>query len=533
MAVRAAWRWLQDPCVVARFQKLCGLEQQEDAAVAAAAAAVAPCEEGETRSNNGGDHLDHRDGHEQQQRSTERCCNGLGTGADDDDDDDNDEVTVTTTTTTMTNGTSNRDLASSRKARHRRPGATPDHGDLQPPRHGPNSATTSTTTSTTITDQLHQEPSRSSIMELPRRRNSLSQEVHTPQAFVVRRRALHYLFVLGTELGNETFYITFFPFLFWNVDALVARRIIMVWVWVMFLGQSAKDLLRWPRPASPPVIKVEVFYDSEYGMPSTHAMSGTALPFAIFALTLGRFEYPAVLGLALACCWCLLVCLSRLYMGMHSILDVVVGVLCSVAILSVLLPSLETLDSLVLHWGGPAEASSSSQNQATVGGLAWWLRGVTGGAAVALAHVAAALAAFTLDGWSTSRGDTAQILAVGAGVASGSRVNRLLGLLATTQAPSKRLPLPVLPGLPQLPGALVRTIARVLLGSAILLATKAALKSTSIPLACWLFSIPGDDVSVARRHAQVELPYRFITYGAVGFSAACLVPCAFSLVGLS
>ncbi|CAM9777831.1 unnamed protein product [Lampetra planeri] len=483
MAVRAAWRWLQDPCVVARFQKLCGLEQQEDAAVAAAAAAVAPCEEGETRSNNGGDHLDHRDGHEQQQRSTER------------------------------------DLASSRKARHRRPGATPDHGDLQPPRHGPNSATTSTTTSTTITDQLHQEPSRSSIMELPRRRNSLSQEVHTPQAFVVRRRALHYLFVLGTELGNETFYITFFPFLFWNVDALVARRIIMVWVWVMFLGQSAKDLLRWPRPASPPVIKVEVFYDSEYGMPSTHAMSGTALPFAIFALTLGRFEYPAVLGLALACCWCLLVCLSRLYMGMHSILDVVVGVLCSVAILSVLLPSLETLDSLVLHWG--------------VGGLAWWLRGVTGGAAVALAHVAAALAAFTLDGWSTSRGDTAQILAVGAGVASGSRVNRLLGLLATTQAPSKRLPLPVLPGLPQLPGALVRTIARVLLGSAILLATKAALKSTSIPLACWLFSIPGDDVSVARRHAQVELPYRFITYGAVGFSAACLVPCAFSLVGLS
>uniref|UniRef100_S4RTM1 Sphingosine-1-phosphate phosphatase 1b n=1 Tax=Petromyzon marinus TaxID=7757 RepID=S4RTM1_PETMA len=440
MAVRAAWRWLQDPCVVARFQKLCGLE--EDAAAAATAAAAAPCEEGETRSN---------------------------------------------------------DIASSRKARHRRPGAAPDHGDPQPPRHGPHSGT--------VTDELHQEPSRSSIMQLPRRRNSLSQEVHT-QAFVVRRRALHYLFVLGTELGNETFYITFFPFLFWNVDALVARRIIMVWVWVMFLGQSAKDLLRWPRPASPPVIKVEVFYDSEYGMPSTHAMSGTALPFAIFALTLGRFEYPVVLGLALACCWCLLVCLSRLYMGMHSILDVVVGVLCSVAILSVLLPSLETLDSLVTtHMYTPDR--------------------------IILVHVAAALAAFTLDGWSTSRGDTAQILAVGAGVASGSRANRLLGLLATTQAPPERLPLPVLPGLPQLPGALVRTIARVLLGSAILLATKAALKSTSIPLACWLFSIPGDDVSVARRHAQVELPYRFITYGAVGFSAACLVPCAFSLVGLS
>nr|XP_032818657.1 sphingosine-1-phosphate phosphatase 1 [Petromyzon marinus] len=512
MAVRAAWRWLQDPCVVARFQKLCGLE--EDAAAAATAAAAAPCEEGETRSNNGGDHLDHRrdcsdhhdhrDGrdHDQQQRrrrrSTERCCNGLGAGGDDDDVYDN-EVTVTKT---MTNGTSNSDIASSRKARHRRPGAAPDHGDPQPPRHGPHSGT--------VTDELHQEPSRSSIMQLPRRRNSLSQEVHT-QAFVVRRRALHYLFVLGTELGNETFYITFFPFLFWNVDALVARRIIMVWVWVMFLGQSAKDLLRWPRPASPPVIKVEVFYDSEYGMPSTHAMSGTALPFAIFALTLGRFEYPVVLGLALACCWCLLVCLSRLYMGMHSILDVVVGVLCSVAILSVLLPSLETLDSLVL-----------SCPQYSYPPLL-----------VALAHVAAALAAFTLDGWSTSRGDTAQILAVGAGVASGSRANRLLGLLATTQAPPERLPLPVLPGLPQLPGALVRTIARVLLGSAILLATKAALKSTSIPLACWLFSIPGDDVSVARRHAQVELPYRFITYGAVGFSAACLVPCAFSLVGLS
>ncbi|MBZ3869616.1 Sphingosine-1-phosphate phosphatase 1 [Sciurus carolinensis] len=35
------------------------------------------------------------------------------------------------------------------------------------------------------------------------------------------------------------------------------------------------------QPCSPTVVKLEVFYNSEYSMPSTHAMSGTAIPISV------------------------------------------------------------------------------------------------------------------------------------------------------------------------------------------------------------------------------------------------------------
>ncbi|XP_039993133.1 uncharacterized protein sgpp1 isoform X3 [Xiphias gladius] len=122
----------------------------------------------------------------------------------------------------------------------------------------------------------------------PLRRNSLTGDAG--QEFLIENRLLYYLFTFGTELGNESFYITFFPFLIWNLDAFVGRRLIMVWVWVMYLGQCTKDVIGWPRPASPPVVKVEMFYNSEYSMPSTHAMSGSAIPFSLFFMTCGRWE---------------------------------------------------------------------------------------------------------------------------------------------------------------------------------------------------------------------------------------------------
>lgn len=128
---------------------------------------------------------------------------------------------------------------------------------------------------------------RSSTVK-PLRRNSLTGDAG--QEFLIENRFLYYLFTFGTELGNELFYITFFPFVIWNLDAFVGRRLIMVWVWVMYLGQCTKDVFGWPRPASPPVVKVEMFYNSEYSMPSTHAMSGTAIPFSLFFMTYGRWE---------------------------------------------------------------------------------------------------------------------------------------------------------------------------------------------------------------------------------------------------
>ncbi|XP_028294669.1 sphingosine-1-phosphate phosphatase 1 [Gouania willdenowi] len=332
----------------------------------------------------------------------------------------------------------------------------------------------------------------------PLRRNSLTGDVG--QEFVIQRPVLFYLFTFGTELGNELFYITFFPFILWNLDAFVGRRLIMFWAWVMYLGQCTKDLVGWSRPASPPVVKVEMFYNSEYSMPSTHAMSGTAVPFSLFLMTCSRWEYPPAVGLCLALCWCLLVCSSRIYMGMHSVLDVIVGFLYSVLILLLFLPALDVLDDFLSCGSAPLFIVSLP--------------------------LGLALLSFTLDAWSTSRGDTAQILATGAGVALASHVNRQLGLLPDPEG------LPLI--LPTLSAALLAmAVLRLLLGVLVLMGTRALMKAVTIPLACRVFGVPCEDVRKARQHMQVELTYRYVVYGTVGFNVLFLVPLIFSILQIS
>ncbi|XP_044021904.1 sphingosine-1-phosphate phosphatase 1 [Siniperca chuatsi] len=335
----------------------------------------------------------------------------------------------------------------------------------------------------------------------PQRKNSLTGD--TGQAFLIENRFFYYLFTFGTELGNEFFYITFFPFVIWNVDAFVGRRLIMVWVWVMYLGQCTKDVIGWPRPASPPVVKVEMFYNSEYGMPSTHAMSGAAIPFSLFFMTYGRWEYPFTLGLSLALCWCLLVCVSRIYMGMHSILDVTVGVLYSFLILLFFLPALDLIDGFNLTCRYAPLIIISL-------------------------HLGLGLFSFTLDTWSTSRGDTAQILGVGAGVALASHVNYYLGLMPD-QTPDQ-LPFTV----PAFSVGLVAVaMLRLFLGVLVLVATRALMKALTIPLVCRVFGVPSTDVRKARQHMEVELPYRYIVYSAVGFNVLFLVPFLLSYMQFS
>ncbi|XP_077592931.1 sphingosine-1-phosphate phosphatase 1-like [Stigmatopora nigra] len=335
----------------------------------------------------------------------------------------------------------------------------------------------------------------------PLRKNSLTGD--PGQEFLIRNKFLFYLFTFGTELGNEMFFIVFFPFLFWNIDALVSRRLIVVWAWNLMVGQSTKDMVRWSRPASPPVVKVEVFYNSEYSMPSTHAMTGTAIPFCLFMLTYGRWQYPFLLGLCVALSWSVLVCVSRVYMGMHSVLEVITGFLYTLLILAFFSQTLEKIDEFYMtHAYAPL--------------------------AIVASHVTLGLLAFSLDSWSTSRGDTAQALGTGAGAALATHANYRLGL--TSDPPLSALPL----AFPPLgAGVVARSLLRFALGVGVILLTRAAMKAVTIPLLCRLRGLPADDVRGARQHVAVELPYRYIVYGVLGFTCVCVVPLFFRLLYLA
>lgn len=111
-----------------------------------------------------------------------------------------------------------------------------------------------------------------------------------PEQFYEFNSFFHALFVFGSTLGYESFYLTFFPFVFWNIDEYLARRTVIMWAVIMYIGQSAKDVIQWPRPPCPPVISVEKRFQVEYGMPSTHAMVGTLMPFCLVYFTYDRYQ---------------------------------------------------------------------------------------------------------------------------------------------------------------------------------------------------------------------------------------------------
>ncbi|XP_060901634.1 sphingosine-1-phosphate phosphatase 2 isoform X2 [Labrus mixtus] len=273
-----------------------------------------------------------------------------------------------------------------------------------------------------------------------------------------------------------------------------------MWTVVMYIGQVTKDLLKLPRPLSPPVVKLETRVDAEYGLPSTHAMSATAISFTLLLSAPSRIQFQFEVGLLIAVTLSSLVCLSRLYTGMHSILDVVCGALISFVLLYVTYPYWETLDHFQL---------SSPVSPVVALLLPLFL-------------------SYTypeLDRYTTTRGDTTTILGAGAGCSIGYWVNELLG---QTFEPQGELPVP----LPTLTVAgLPLGFARFLLGVVVLLGTRQVVKTLSLRVLYSWYRVPKNDDG-ARRRREIEVPSKFATYTSVGLVNSILVNRIFLLLGL-
>ncbi len=130
-----------------------------------------------------------------------------------------------------------------------------------------------------------------------------------------------------------------------------------------------------------------------------------------------------------------------------------------------------------------------------------------------------------LDHYSTTRGDTTTILGASAGSSVGYWVNERLG---QTFEPQGTLPAP-LPAFTA--NALALGFARLLVGAAALVGTRQVVKTLSLRVLYSWYSVPKNDDS-ARRRREIEVPYKFATYTAVGLVNSILVNRVFILLGL-
>ncbi|XP_048471207.1 sphingosine-1-phosphate phosphatase 2-like isoform X3 [Rhincodon typus] len=243
---------------------------------------------------------------------------------------------------------------------------------------------------------------------------------------------LYYLFLFAATLGQEVFYITFLPFCFWNIDPCVARRVINIWA------------------------------------------------------------YPFELGLLLALAICTLVSLSRIYTGMHTVLDVLCGIAITAVLVAFSYPFWDALENFQMRNSfAPILALSLSF-------------------LVSIYYP-------ELDHWSTARGDTTNIVSAGGGAALATWINHQWSLLPE---PSSAPPYDI----PALSAPLIcRMSARFAIGIVIVFIARHLIKSVALTLVCRLAGVSPLDRE-ARKLLRVEVPYKYITYSCLGVVGLAVCP---------
>jgi len=317
---------------------------------------------------------------------------------------------------------------------------------------------------------------------------------------------LHLLFLLGSQLGDETFYALFFSFWFWNIDGAVGRRVMLVWMLVMYFGQGLKDIIRWPRPTMPPAVHLERKWALEYGMPSTHAMVGLAVPMSVILFTMDRYVYPFYLWVAIASFWCLLVCSSRVYLGMHSLADILAGLVLAAIFVPLFAPFADSVDHFLL----------------------------TSKLSPVLTITLAVLAIALYPGrhrWTPAWGDTTTIVGAYLGQQLGYWICFQVGLLREADVPA---PYPILWPTWEQYG---QTILRVVIGGVVGVAARAISKPISYITACYI--LQEDWIELKKQENDVknkkkliaELFSKLVTYTAIGLNVCWTAPVAFRVLG--
>lgn len=147
----------------------------------------------------------------------------------------------------------------------------------------------------------------------------------------LRRPWLNGVMSCFTELGGETVFLVLALVMFWCVDKRRGYYLMVVGFLGTLLNQFLKITFRIPRPwvldSEFSIVESARAGASGYSFPSGHSQNAVAT-YGSIALTTKRRRVKAV-----CCLICLLVPLSRMYLGVHTPLDVFVGAMMALLLL--------------------------------------------------------------------------------------------------------------------------------------------------------------------------------------------------------
>ncbi len=160
--------------------------------------------------------------------------------------------------------------------------------------------------------------------------------------------ALDWLFVAATALGNKEFYLLAIPFLYWCVDKKLGVRIAFIFLGGMFFNSWIKH---WVSGARPDPAHVRVLFSAsggDFSFPSGHAQGSVAFWGYLALWAKNRCFTAAAAALVF------LICVSRMYLGLHFPWDVAYGALIGVITLIFFFVLLELYEKIKAKFPWPA-----------------------------------------------------------------------------------------------------------------------------------------------------------------------------------
>ncbi|GER39941.1 phosphatidic acid phosphatase family protein [Striga asiatica] len=182
----------------------------------------------------------------------------------------------------------------------------------------------------------------------------------TPSIIKIQKYQHRHLDSLFSGLScvvSVPFYTAFLPLLFWTGHCKLARQMTLLMAFCDYIGNSVKDAVSAPRPKCPPVRRITATKDEEdnameYGLPSSHTLNTVCLSGYLLHYVLAYTESDVVsiklLGFVVACLFVGLIGLGRVYLGMHSPIDIIGGLGLGLGILATWLSISEYIDKFVV-----------------------------------------------------------------------------------------------------------------------------------------------------------------------------------------
>lgn len=138
------------------------------------------------------------------------------------------------------------------------------------------------------------------------------------QALQTFSPALDAVMAFFTFLGRIEFYFLLIAFLYWIVDSKLGFRVSMILLSTDIVVTSLKTLLHQPRPYWVADVK-QLSAEPSYGIPSSHASDSLAVwGYLIYHMRKNWFRVIAVTLI-------IMIALSRLYLGVHYLHDILFG----------------------------------------------------------------------------------------------------------------------------------------------------------------------------------------------------------------